>query len=367
MTRIVPLLALLIGSLCALLTLATFAGLGLHRDAAPIAVAITAVLFVCLPPVAAAIPFKDHRALALGGALTVWSLALFAAIPVYFPKERADALITGLSFGSPEAAPFARMVAGAVPPEPTLAEPTAPVAETLVARPTPPPAAPLQDHQIALPYEGDGRRLSVEIAIEQGGDTRELHFLLDTGATYTTLPTDLLAEMGIRPSPDDPSITLHTANGEREARIVLIDKVWLGDLALEGVAVATCDQCASDDNVGLLGLNVTGGYNLTIDADRREVVFTRRDDYSRHLDVKPFVDVSATVTRLPGRVSVEARLSNRAGRSVEAAKASIHCRDETWLVDLGPVPPGETRAASRRLPQHEVCERYQVGLQAATW
>lgn len=367
MTRIVPILAVILGSLCALLTLATFAGLGLHRDGSPVAVALSAVILVCVPPIFAAIPFKLSRPTALGVALAVWSLAIFFALPVYFPQERTEALITGLSFGSPEAFPFAKAIAGVVPEEPTLAEPASPMAETLVDEPTPPPKTPLLDHQIALPYEGDGRRLSVEIVVDQGTDSRELHFLLDTGATYTTLPSSLLAEMGIRPKPSDPTITLHTANGEREARIVLVDKVWLGDLALEGVAIATCDQCASDDNVGLLGLNVTGGYNLTIDADRREVVFTRRQDYSRHLDIKPFVDVSATVTRLPGRVSVEARLTNEADRTVVSSQASVHCRDETWLVDLGPVPPGETTAASRRLPAHEPCDRYQVGLHAANW
>ena len=53
--------------------------------------------------------------------------------------------------------------------------------------------------------------------------------------------------------------------------------------------------------------------------------------------------------------------------AVQAAQASIHCRDETWLVDLGPVPAGETGTASRRLPEHEPCERYQVGLHSAGW
>ncbi|MFK7930322.1 MAG: TIGR02281 family clan AA aspartic protease, partial [Myxococcota bacterium] len=307
------------------------------------------------------------RTLAFGTALAAWSIGIFLAVPIYFPQERASALLTGLSFGNPDAGPLAKFVANAIPDEPALSEPRAPVAETLIDTPLPPPRTTLKDDQIALPYEGDGRRLSVEIAIQQDGKSRELHFLLDTGATYTTLPTNLLAELGIHPSPDDPSITLHTANGERDARIVLIDKVWLGDLALEGVAVATCDQCASEHNVGLLGLNVTGGYNLAINADRREVVFTRRADYSRHLDVKPFVDVGATVTRLPGRVTVEARLENSANRTVQASQASIHCEDTTWLVDIGPVAPGATESASRSLPAHDACERYQVGLHAATW
>lgn len=369
-TRVKPtaqVLASILGVLCAGVTLATLFGLGLHREASSLAVAAAATGLVLVPPLALAVAVKNHRVEVLGLAASLWSVAVFLALPIYFPGERADAMVTGLSLGSSDIEPMARALAGAMPEEPRVAEPEAPVAETLVVQPIPEPKAPLLEHQIALPYEGDGRRLSVEIAVEHGGETRELQFLLDTGATYTTMPSELLAKMGIRPSEDDPVITLHTANGTREARIVLLDRVWLGDLPMDGVAVATCDPCAGEDTVGLLGLNVTGGFNLTIDADRREVVFSRRADYSRHLDVKPFVDVGATISRLPGRVSVEARLDNRAHRPVTSAQASIHCREETWLVDLGEVGPGELGTASRRLPPHEPCERYQVGLHAASW
>jgi len=364
---VVQALALVVGLSCAVVVLATLAGLGMHREAAPLAAAAASVGLVLVPPVVVGLLARSYKIEVLGLAAAVWSAAIFLALPVYFPGERARAMVTGLSLGSADVAPYAQAVAGVMPDEPTLAEPEAPVAESLVVQPAPPPTEPLRDHQIALPYEGDGRRLSVEIAVENQGRTRELQFLLDTGATYTTLPSDLLAEWGVHPRETDPVITLHTANGERQARIVLLDRVWLGDLPMDGVAVATCDECAGEDTVGLLGLNVTGGFNLTIDADRREVVFSRRNDYSRHLDVKPFVDVGATITRLPTQVSVEARLDNRAHRAVERAQASIHCRDQTWLVDLGPVEAGTVGTATRRLPEHEPCERYQVGLHSATW
>ncbi|MFK7928142.1 MAG: hypothetical protein AB8H79_08120, partial [Myxococcota bacterium] len=61
MSRIVPLLVLTLGALCALVTLATFAGLGLHRDASPVAVALSAVALISAPPIFAALPFKDYR------------------------------------------------------------------------------------------------------------------------------------------------------------------------------------------------------------------------------------------------------------------------------------------------------------------
>ena len=367
MKRALEAAAVVLGVLPMLLVMATVAGLALHRQAATWAIATSSVMLMLGPPVLAAMLVQRHRGLVFGVVAAAWSTGIFLAMPVYFPGERADAMITGLSLGSRDAEPMARAVAGAMPPEPELAQPEEPIAETLVVQPAPPPTQELAEHQIALPYEGDGRRMSVDIVVQHGAKSREIQLLLDTGATYTTLPQSLLDELGVNRRPDDPIITLHTANGEREARIVLLDTLWLGDLPMKGVAIATCDVCASEGNLGLLGLNVTGGYNLNIDADRQEVVFSRREDYSRHLDVKPFVDVGATVTRLPGRVTVSARLENNAPMEVAKAKVSIHCREQTWLVELASVAPGQTGEHEKRLPSHEPCDRYQVGLHSAEW
>ena len=77
--------------------------------------------------------------------------------------------------------------------------------------------------------------------------------MLDTGATYTTLPSGVLLRLGRMPPTEAPRLTLNTANGERSAQVVLVDRVWLGDLHLDGVAVTSCEDCASSDNAGLLG------------------------------------------------------------------------------------------------------------------
>lgn len=356
-----------LGCIPALLAMAILAGLGLHREAAASAIATSTVAIVLGPPILAALLVPQRAAAVFGGVAAGWGALIITVVPVYFPGERDDALVTGLSLGSNDLGGMARAVTDAIPPGPDIAEPETPVAESLVAQPAPAPATRLAAHEIALPYEGDGRRLSIEVAVEHGDEMRELQLLLDTGATYTTLPASILRDLGVRPDPDAPVLTLHTAAGEREARVVLIDRLWLGDLPTDGVAIAVCDACASDDTAGLLGLNVTGGYNLNIDADRHEVVFSRRAAFSRHLDIKPFIDVGATVRRLSGRVSVEASLTNDAPRTVESARTSIHCREETWLVDLGPAGPGEEVRARSRLPRHEPCERYQVGLHSAHW
>jgi hypothetical protein len=305
----------------------------------------------------------------VAGVATVWSTGVLLALPVYFPGERRESVVTGLALltGDRDGIGVARRVGEALPEEPALATAQVPRAEPVEVAPLP-PAAPLAEAAIVLPYEGEGRRLSVPVVFEQHGRHVETFMMLDTGATYTTLPDSLLAQLGLRTLATDPELTLHTANGPRTAKVLLVDRVWLGDLAIEGVAVTTCEDCASDENAGLLGLNVTGGYNLTIDADRREVVLTPRATFDRRLDVRPFTEIGARFVRYPGgRVEVEVDLANRARRRVADAVARVSCGDEAWRVPLGSLEPDGRTTLRHRLPLHDRCEAYQILLDSARW
>jgi hypothetical protein len=149
---------------------------------------------------------------------------------------------------------------------------------------------------------------------------------------------------------------------------VLLEELWLGDLRLEGVAIATCDACASGETVGLLGLNVAGGFNLTIDSDRGEVVFAARPSFDRHLDIKPFLDLDASFSRFPGgRVEVEVTALNHAARSVTSAVTGIRCGEDRFGVEAGPLAPAEEVVVRRRLPPHEGCDSYTLSLESASW
>ena len=140
------------------------------------------------------------------------------------------------------------------------------------------------------------------------------------------------------------------------------------DLALQGVAVATCDNCSSSDTVGLLGLNVAGGFNVQIDADRREVVFSSRKSFDRHLDIKPFTDLGASFQRYPGgRVEVSVRLANVGSVDIGGAQASVRCEEQRWLVEMGSIEPMETVEVQRVLPPHVACDTYEISLDSAHW
>ncbi|MEQ1503302.1 MAG: retropepsin-like aspartic protease, partial [Myxococcota bacterium] len=373
--RLIGTLAVVAAFAVSVIPFVAWIGLGVHRHASPLAITAAAVAVCYLPPFAVALVQsggtalgrRRERPLVTAAVLAAWSATLFAVLPVYFPGERREAVATGLGLLGLASDGLPQRLAATLPDEPAMATPE--VAEAEVIPPTiPPPPAPLTEDQIALPYEGEGRRLSVPVIFGNAGHEVELEMMFDTGATYTTLSRRTLARLGVVPRDADPSIRLHTANGDRDAQLVLLDAVWLGDLKIDGIAIAVCDDCAGDDVAGLLGLNISGGFNVSIDADRREVVFTRRATFDRKLDVKPFTDLSATFTRYPGgRVEVTVKLDNLGRRDVRSVTASIRCGDEDWRVAVGPVASGELGTVNRKLPVHEGCEAYEIGMDAADW
>jgi hypothetical protein len=355
----------------AAIAVAAFVGLGFHREAAPWAISGSATLLVLGPPLAAGGLAPYHRRLWLTGmGLIGWSVGLLMMIPVYFPGERRDAVATGVAlFGlGMKIDPFAQAIANLLPPEGDLAKPGIAEARPIGGAPAQPAPTALGDRDIALPFEGEGRRMSIPVVFEQGTATFEADMTFDTGATYSTLPTAALEKLGARPLPESPVMKLHTANGEREAPLVLVDRVWLGDLELEGVAVAVCDQCESGDTQGLLGLNVSGAFNMNIDADRREVVFSARDVYDRHLDIQPFLDLDAWTRQLPGgRIEVGVTAKNRADRAIDSAVIAVSCRGSSWAVDLPALDARGDGQIRERLPLHDACEKYEISLDHAHW
>lgn len=351
-----------------LLAFAALVGLGVVRQADPAAIVLVAGVMLGGPAFFAASVTDRDRGTVLAGGLLLWGSFLLVTLPVYFPGERRDAVITGLTLllGNGASDGLAASIGEALPDEPVMAIAT-PIATPLAA-PEAPPAPQIDEAAIALPYEGEGRRLSVPVVFDHGGRSVETFMMLDTGATYTTLPPKVLQQLGAMPTGDAPVLTLSTANGQRQAQVVLLDRIWLGHLALGGVAVTTCDDCASQENAGLLGLNVAGGYNVTIDADRREVVLVPRRTFNRRLDVRPFTDLKGRFTRFPGgTVEVVLTLVNNAGRPITAAEGRVDCGDQPWILDLGEVATGATAEVRRRLPRHLPCETYEIGLESAWW
>ena len=71
-----------------------------------------------------------------------------------------------------------------------------------------------------------------------------------------------MKRLGVGVPPGSPTASFQTANGMMEAPLVLVPKLWLGDTPIENVTVAVCEACAQNGSAGLLGLTVTGQFQV---------------------------------------------------------------------------------------------------------
>ncbi|MED5374695.1 MAG: retropepsin-like aspartic protease [Myxococcota bacterium] len=373
----------LLGLLLGCAALCTLLGLGTLRQAPPSAVALAGVALLTLPTAGIASLIKPRWVGALSGAV-LWPLALLVGVPIFFPGERTEALSTGLAtlsapFGaraSQRAAGIGEVIGSWMGPELLAGQPPTPHAAPQAAPPQPvlavtqiatPRAVEHDPESLALPYEGQGRSLRVPVGLEQDGFEVERWMLFDTGATYTTLTTQALADLGVRIPSDAPQATLHTANGVTTAPLVLLDRVWLGGFAVENVTVAVCDLCGSDTSAGLLGLNVSGQFTVTFDPGAQMLELTPQAG-NRELDLSHWVHLRGTATGYPdGRIEVETEADNLSDHDIARLDVEIECASERFTATLTDIEPGGTGHTRVRLPRGTECDPYVLRLQSGSW
>ncbi len=360
-------------TICALLpaapALALMMGAGVIRQGPPLLVAMSAGAVVLLPAVALRGVVRE-QGLAMSLGLLVWSVLVVSGFTLYFPGERADALAAGLSvFAAPLGVP--------VSPDAVIAL-EAQLPELCAATPRPPRARTLEEVEIplgpdgpadgvVLPFEGEGRSLSLPLQIEGATGVEELWMLFDTGATLTTLNLSAIERLGVTVPQDAPEVTLRTASGERTAKVVLIDRMWLGGLPVEGVTVALCEECADRRTTGLLGLNISGRFRVTVDGHRRELILQPRQSIDHAVDLSPWLEIRATAVHWSdGRIEVQVGADNTASRPVQTVEVEIHCSD-TFTATLEDIPAGGSREETVALPLGTDCANYTVAMRSGQW
>jgi hypothetical protein len=253
------------------------------------------------------------------------------------------------------------------------APPGPPGRDAAPAAPAPTACVPADTvDSVVLPYDGDGRGVHLTVQAQANGHEREVPLLFDTGATLTTLDRATLRSLGIDVPPDAPVLEVRTANGPARVPIALVPRMWVGGLEVGGVTVGVCEPCADARSSGLMGLNVTGRFLVTVDTVRRELTFVPRAEAAdRVLDVSPWLDVDAS---LQGRgfrgVLATLTVRNRAPRAVLDATARLQCADGSdrhWDVPLGSVDALSTATRDMRLDDPDDCRAWRVRLHAARW
>ena len=362
-----------------LLAAAAMTGLGLARNLPAFPSLVGGLALVVLPILGLATLVRGGRRLGeIGSSAWLWSLAVLLALPFYFPGERSEATRAGLAYLT---SPVAEESSGGVvragvrvvellgdEPEPTPLASPLPRAD----------AARLRDDaretrgargEVTIRYEGDGETLRVAAFFDGPRYGEEFPMIFDTGATYTTLNRASLALLEV-PVPDDaPVAILRTANGEVEAPLVLVDAVWLGDAVVEWVTIAVCETCASDEVSGLLGLNVTGQFQVALDHDRQQIKLEPLEGAeNRKLDVGQWLGLRSRLLRWrDGRLEVEVTGENRAEVAIRELVTEIECPGGRFEVVVDGVGPRGSASHKVALPRGTDCSEYSLALRRAAW
>jgi len=100
-------------------------------------------------------------------------------------------------------------------------------------------------------------------------------FIIDTGATYTSIPQVMAEELGYRLGPGLEQILIGTANGVINAYVIVLDSVNLQGYAVRNLKAVVLPQ-KTQVQVGLLGLNFLNNFRFTLDPGRGEFRLERR-------------------------------------------------------------------------------------------
>lgn len=301
----------------------------------------------------------------IGVAAWVWAGLVWFGLPLFTGSSVQDAWVTAAEVARGEAV----LAAMGTTEEITLAPPHAAVAvATQSEEEEEPPDAEVEiQDRIVLPYEGDGRRMRVPVQLVGPQGTQDVHFLFDTGATFTTLDRATLRSLGLG-SQDGPELTLNTANGEVTTSLALLETLRLEGQDVDGVSVAICDDCSGSGYVGLLGLNVTGRFRTAIEHDAREVVLTPLPVDDNTVDISLWLDLSGRARTYVGvKTEVEVTARNLSSRPITEATASVRCQTGEVAVQLDDIPPGGEASSRIDLPSSHDCESFQLQLLSARW
>ena len=178
---------------------------------------------------------------------------------------------------------------------------------------------------VALPYEQTGGVFSIPMTVVSSQqEAKEMWMIFDTGASISTLDSKTLSELGITKIPSNaPTLQFRTANGLRESPIVLVDQIWMGGYLVGPVTFAICESCAKDDVRGLLGLNISDSFLITIDTLHHELLLQPRKKQHLRSDIQHWIEISSAW----GIRGLEIEVLNVSPKTIYDLRIQLKCNE----------------------------------------
>jgi clan AA aspartic protease (TIGR02281 family) len=118
---------------------------------------------------------------------------------------------------------------------------------------------------VIIPIARGSRSIRTEAVIDGG---RALPFIVDTGATYTTIPSEMAQALGYDLS-RAPQINVATAGGALSVPLIQVQSVSVGGYSVRNLEVCVIPSGLGPD-FGLLGLNFLRHFKYSMDSARSE-------------------------------------------------------------------------------------------------
>jgi len=114
------------------------------------------------------------------------------------------------------------------------------------------------DDEVIVPLKWEG----VWVADVEINDLHEVKMIVDTGASSTSVSSQVAFDIGLSP---EGKVTMSTANGLSEAWVGQVQSIRLGEAERKNIRVLVMENFGEDGTGGLLGLNFLNGFNWQID------------------------------------------------------------------------------------------------------
>ncbi len=253
-----------------------------------------------------------------------WARGLAAVVgkkPEHALVLRTDATLRYLAHLLPAEAPAARLspakLDGAVARAPDAAPPPTPTSFD--------DGGPAVPGEVRVTFKKKGSAIIVPVTLQGLDGEAKVKMLFDTGATLTTVDTATLRRLGLAVGPGDPVVESHTAAGAVRRHLTVIDGADLGGATVEnGLAVAVCDPCARGDVVGLLGLNFSRHFLVTVDHEGGALLLKpRAPSVGKVHDIRHFVELEHAKGMWRGPLlKVTLVVKNRSARGLRRVKVA---------------------------------------------
>ncbi len=194
--------------------------------------------------------------------------------------------------------------------------------------------------EIRVPFQKKGSGIVVPVTLLGPRGAVPVKMLFDTGATLTTVDNATLTRLGLQLDPEAPSVLSHTANGQVRRVLAVIDGAHLMGARVDGgLAVSVCDPCAQGEVVGLLGLNFSKHFKVTVDHDGGEVLLAPKErPVLRTSDIHYFVKLEDASGLWHGdRLTVDLQLRNLAPRALRQVKVAAEIKSGEQLATVAGV------------------------------